>query len=88
MRWLNKIINDTLMTNGRWSRKSLTTITTFIFVLALGTFIVISDKILNKSVNVYALSVFQSLLVFLGTLMGITEFSKKVANKQTPVNEE
>lgn len=88
MRWLTKIINDTLMTNGRWSRKSLTTITTFIFVLALGTFIVISDKILDKPVNVYALPVFQSLLVFLGTLMGLTEFSKKVANKQAPVNEE
>lgn len=85
---MKKLIEDTLMTNGRWSRKSLTTITTFIFVLALGTFIVISDKILEKSVNIYAITVFQSLLVFLGTLMGITEFSKKVANKQAPLNEE
>lgn len=88
MRWLSKIVKDTLMTNGRWSRKSLTTITTFIFVLFLGTFIVISDKILDKPVNVYAISVFQSLLIFLGTLMGITEFSKKIVNKQAPLNEE
>lgn len=85
---MKKLIEDTLMTNGKWSRKSLTTITTFIFVLILGTFIVISDKILDKPVNIYAISVFQSLLVFLGALMGITEVSKKVANKQAPINEE
>lgn len=88
MKWLDKIVNDTLMTNGRWSRKSLTTVTTFIFVLSLGTFIVISDKILDKPVNGYAITVFQSLLVFLGALMGITEVGKKFSNKQVPINEE
>lgn len=88
MKWLNKIIDDTLKTSGKWSRKSLTTVTTFVFVLALGTFIVISDKILERQVNAYAITVFQSLLVFLGTLMGITEASKKFENKQPPVNEE
>jgi len=88
MKWLDKIVNDTLKSNGKWSRKSLTTVTTFIFVLALGTFIVISDKILERPVNIYAITVFQSLLFFLGTLMGITEASKKFTNKQAPVNEE
>lgn len=85
---MKKIFEDTLKSNGKWSRKSLTTITTFMFVLALGTFIVISDKILDKPVNIYAITVFQSLLIFLGTLMGITEASKKFTNKQVPLNEE
>lgn len=88
MKWLDKIVDDTLKTDGRWSRKSLTTITTFIFVMLLGTFIVISDKILERAVNQYAIVVFQSLLFFLGALMGLTEVSKKFINKQTPVDEE
>lgn len=85
---MKKIINDTLKTNGKWSRKSLTILTTFIFILMLGTFIVISDKILEKEVNRYAISVFDSLLVFEGLLMGLSEASKKFINKQTPVGEE
>lgn len=85
---MKKIINDTLKTNGKWSRKSLTIFITFIFILALGTFIVISDKILEKEVNRYAISVFDSLLFFEGLLMGISEASKKFMNKQVPLNEE
>lgn len=78
----SKMINDTLKTpNGKWSRKSLTIVTTFIFVLVLGTFIVISDWLLDKEVNRYALDVFNSLLIFLGTLMGIAEAGKKIQNK-------
>jgi hypothetical protein len=85
---MKKIINDTLKTNGKWSRKSLTILTTFVFILMLGTFIVISDKILEKEVNRYAISVFDSLLVFEGLLMGLSEASKKFINKQAPINEE
>jgi uncharacterized membrane protein SpoIIM required for sporulation len=88
MKWLNKIIEDTLKTSGKWSRKSLTIFVTFIFVILLGTFIVISDKILEKEVNRYAISVFDSLLLFLSVMMGISEASKKIVNKQVPVNEE
>lgn len=82
------IINDTLKTNGKWSRKSLTIFATFVFILILGTFIVISDKILEKEVNRYAINVFDSLLVFEGLLMGLSEASKKFINKQPPVSEE
>ncbi len=79
---IQKIINDTLKTpRGKWSRKSLTILTTFIFVLILGTFIVVSDKFLDKEVNSYAIQVFNSLLLFLTALMGLTEASKKVLNK-------
>ena len=85
---MKKVINDTLKTNGKWSRKSLTILTTFVFILALGTFIVISDKILEKEVNRYAIDVFNSLLVFLSLLMGLSEASKKFINKQFPVKEE
>lgn len=85
---MKKIINDTLKINGRWSRKSLTILTTFVFILALGAFIVVSDKILEKEVNRYAIDVFNSLLVFLSLLMGLSEASKKFINKQFPVKEE
>jgi hypothetical protein len=85
---MKKIINDTLKTNDKWSRKSLTILTTFIFILALGTFIVISDKILEKEVNRYAIDVFNSLLVFESLLMGLSEASKKFVNKVEPVKEE
>jgi hypothetical protein len=85
---MKKVINDTLKTNGKWSRKSLTILITFVFILALGTFIVISDKILEKEVNRYAINVFDSLLVFESLLMGLSEASKKFVNKQEPVKEE
>jgi cell division protein FtsW (lipid II flippase) len=83
-----KIKNDTLKEKGKYSRKSLTVLVTFLFILALGTFIVISDKIVEKEVNRYAIYVFNSLLVFLTLLMGLTEAGKKLLNKNESVNEE
>lgn len=85
---MGKIIDDTLKVNGKWSRKSLTVLVTFVFILMLGTFIVISDKILKKEVNKYAIEVFNSFLVFETLLMGLSEASKKFVNKQFPVKEE
>lgn len=83
-----KLIDDTLKNkDGIWSRKSLTILVTFIFVLILGTFITISDKILQKEVNHYAIDVFNSLLLFLTAMMGITEASKKILNKEIPPEE-
>jgi hypothetical protein len=83
---MKKLINDTLKEKGKYSRKSLTVLVTFLFILALGTFIVISDKILEKEVNRYAIDVFNSLLVFLTLLMGLTEAGKKLLNKNESVN--
>jgi hypothetical protein len=85
---MRKLINDTLKEKGKYSRKSLTVLVTFLFILALGTFIVISDKILEKEVNRYAIDVFNSLLVFLTLLMGLTEAGKKLLNKNESVNKE
>jgi len=81
MNVLKNIIKDTLKTNGKWSMKRLTAFVVVIFVLVLGTFIVISDKVLEREVNKYAIEIFQSLLLFLATLMGIAEFGKKIENK-------
>ena len=81
MEVLKSIIKDTLKTNGKWSMKRLTAFVVVIFVLVLGTFIVISDKVLEREVNKYAIEVFQALLLFLATLMGIAEFGKKIENK-------
>lgn len=84
----NKLLNDLLKTNGKYSRKSVITFITFIFVIFLGTFIIISDKVLEREVNKYAIDVFNSLLLFLSVVMGIGEASKKIVNKQVPTNEE
>ena len=76
------IINDTLKCRGKWSMKRLTAFVVVNFVLILGTFIVTSDIILDKEVNRYAVDIFNSLLMFLATLMGISEFGKKLENKE------
>ena len=67
--------------------KRLTAFVVMVFVLALGVFIVISDKILDREVNRYAIDVFQSLLFFEAALMGINEFGKKLENKELKTDE-
>lgn len=85
---LLNIINDTLKTRGKWSMKRLTAFVVMFFVLLLGTFIVLSDKVLEREVNRYAIDVFNSLLIFEATLMGISEFGKKLVNKDLKSEEE
>lgn len=87
MKSIKEIVNDTLKSRGKWSMKRLTAFVVMIFVLGLGTFIVISDKILDTVVNMYAIEVFNSLLIFEATLMGIAEFGKKLINKNIPKDE-
>ena len=82
MSTIKNIINDTLKSRGKWSMKRLTAFVVMLFVLALGVFIVISDKILDREINRYSIDVFQALLLFEATLMGITEFGKKIMNKE------
>ncbi len=88
MSTIKNIINDTLKSRGKWSMKRLTAFVVMIFVLALGVFIVVSDKLLIREVNRYAIDVFQSLLFFEAALMGINEFGKKLENKETKTEEE
>ena len=54
---------------------------TFVFTLLLGTFIVISDKILEREVNRYAIDVFSGLLMFLAATLGISVADKKLPSK-------
>ena len=68
--------------------KRLTAFVVMVFVLALGAFIVLSDLVLKVEVNKWASGVFDSLLLFLATLMGVTEFGKKMTNKETKTEEE
>lgn len=79
---MKNLFNDTLKTSAKWDLKKLTIFATMINITALGTFITISDKILDKVVNPYAIQVFMALLGFQILLMGLREVSKKFENKQ------
>lgn len=82
---MKKLIIDLLRSpSGKYSRKSFIVFFTFIITMFLAIFIVISDKILEKEVNRYAIDVFNSLLIFLSVLTGLTTYDKKVENKSIP----
>ena len=75
------LLNDILKENGIYSQKRVYAFMVLIFTLLLGAFIVISDKILTKVVNPYAVQVFDSLLLFLGVLISAAVVDKKITNK-------
>lgn len=78
---LEKLINDTLKSpSGKWSRKSLTMFISFLISINLGTYIVISDYVLEKEINRYAIDVFNGFLILTGTLSGVTVWDK-LSNK-------
>ncbi|MBC7845553.1 MAG: hypothetical protein H7Y10_03575 [Flavobacterium sp.] len=76
-----KITNDILKENGIYSIKRVMAIIILIFDLLLGVFIVISDKILDKVVNPYAIMVFNSLLAAVMTLVVASVIDKKFTTK-------
>lgn len=88
MNTINNIINDTLKSRGKWSMKRLTIFVVLFLTLFLGAFIVLSDLVLKVEVNKWASGIFDSLLLFLATLMGVTEFGKKITNKEIKTEEE
>ena len=75
------ILNDILKENGIYSQKRVYALVVLLFTLSLGAFIVVSDKILIKVVNPYAIQVFDSLLLFLGVLISAAVVDKKITNK-------
>ena len=88
MSTIKNIINDTLKSRGKWSMKRLTIFLVLFLTLILGAFIVLSDLVLKVEVNKYAQGIFDSLLLFLATLMGVTEFGKKLTNKEIKTEED
>lgn len=78
---MKQVIKDTLKPSGKWSLKRLISVAVITFALTLGTFIVISDKVLDKEVNRYAIDVFDTLLIFEASLLGITEAGKMISTK-------
>lgn len=80
---LEKLISDTLKSpNGKWSRKSLTMFVSFLISINLGTYIVISDYVIEKEINKYAIEVFNGFLLLTGALSGITVWDKFSNNKK------
>ena len=79
---MKKIINDTLKSpNGKWSRKSLTMLTSFFVCIVLGTYIVISNYITQTPIATHAIDVFNGFLLLVGTLSGITVWDKQTLSK-------
>jgi hypothetical protein len=71
-----KLIQDTLKSpDGKWSRKSLTTLVSFVNAIAVGWFIVVS-----ANVNIYAISVFYGFLGLGGGALALTVVDK-IRNK-------
>lgn len=66
---------------GVYSIKRVSALIILTFDLLLGTFIVISDKILEKEVNPYAIQIFNSLLAAFLTLVVASVVDKKLTNK-------
>lgn len=87
---MSKLLKDLLTspTNGKYSRKSIIIMTTFVFILLLGAFIVLSDKVLEREINRYGIDVFNSLLLFLATMLGISVVDKKIISKTDTPKEE
>jgi hypothetical protein len=79
-----KLFNDTLKNNGRWSRKSITMLVSFIMACLTGIYIVVSDYILeDKEINRWSVDVFNGFILLVAGLAGIT-----VADKFTPRNKD
>lgn len=79
-----KIINDLLKgPNGKWSRKSIILFIAFTFSILLGTYIVICNYITIVPLSIYAIQVFDGLLLLVATLTGITVWDKKTITKTT-----
>jgi len=84
MKKLNKIIDDTLKSpQGKWSRKSITMVVSFIVAISIGTYIVIANYITETPVNEWAIEVFNAFMLLTATLSGITVWDKfKNGNKE------
>ena len=75
---MKDIIKDTLKSpNGKWSRKSLTMLVSFINSIIAGAYIVLS-----KEVNQYSIDVFYGFLLLSGGTSAMTVYEKLKNNVQ------
>jgi len=79
---MGNFLTDILKSRGKYSRKSIIIVLTFLFTLGVGLFIVI-----DNTPNPDAIKVFDSSLIFLTALLGISVFDKKLENKDKPADE-
>ena len=56
--------------------------TSFVVMMLLGAFIVMSDSVLDVEINRYAIDVFDTLNLFVLALAGVTVADKKMKNKE------
>jgi len=75
------IKNDILKENGIYSIKRVMAAYILIVNSFLGLFIVISDKVLDKVVNPYAIQVFNTLMAAVMTLIVASVIDKKITTK-------
>ena len=79
---MSKFVNDTLKVNGKYSMDRVLVAVSFPFMLLIGAYIVISDRLLGlKTVNVYAIQVFTSLLGFIVAIVITKQYGKNVQIK-------
>ena len=77
-----KFIDDTLKIKGRFSMDKVLVAIAFPYMLLIGAYIVISDRLLGlKTVNVYAIQVFTGLLGFIIAIVVTKQYGKNVEVK-------
>lgn len=83
---MKKLVDNILKSpNGKWSRKSITLFTSFAISIILGTYITLSDFIIEEEINKYAIEVFNGFMLLVAALTGATvvdKFATKSPNNQ------
>ena len=75
------IINLLKTPAGNYSRKSLISLTAFFVTLLMGCFLVIADCFLVYRPTQMSKDIFDSLLIFVGTMISVSVADKKFASK-------
>lgn len=74
---MGKIIDDTLKIRGKYSMDRILVAVSFPITLAIGIYIVISDRLLGlKTVNGFAIQVFTGLLGFIVAIVITKQYGK------------
>jgi len=84
---MSKFTDDTLKVNGKFSMDRVLVAISFPFMLLIGAYIVVSDRLLGlKTVNVYAIQVFTGLLGFIVAIVVTKQYGKNAEIKAGKTN--